>query len=119
MEEFEKWFEKAKDDLKKAQDNFNIGNFDLSSFLCQQSVEKGLKAVLIKRTGQFPKIHDLVRLSRLVEIDKRFLGGTKELTLAYIYTRYPISDKVLDLKDKSFEFLKLNREIIKWVEGNL
>jgi len=75
MEEFERWFEKAKDDLRKAGDNFDIGNFDLSSFLCQQSVEKVLKAILIKRTKQFPKIHDLVRLCRLVKIDEKFNFG--------------------------------------------
>jgi len=39
-------------------------------FTCQQSVEKMLKALIVKNTKSFPpKIHDLVKLLNLAEID--------------------------------------------------
>lgn len=34
------WWGLSNGDLQKANDNFNIGNYDLSSFLCQQAVKK-------------------------------------------------------------------------------
>ena len=67
-EETKNWIDSANKDLKKARDNFNIGNYDITSFLCQQAVEKALKSILIQRTNEFPKIHDLVRLGKLVGI---------------------------------------------------
>lgn len=93
-QETKKWFEKAKDDLKKAKDNFGIGHYDLASFLCQQAVEKSLKAVLIERKNEFPKIHDLVRLGKLVELDERLLKNCEKLSPVYIGARYP------DIEDK-------------------
>ncbi len=54
-EETENWLNKAKDDLRKAKDNFNIKNYDLTSFLCQQAAEKAIKSVLIEKTKKFQK----------------------------------------------------------------
>jgi len=118
-QETKKWIEKARDDLKKAKDNFRIGHYDLASFLCQQAVEKSLKAVLIERKNEFPKIHDLVRLGKLVELDEKFADKLKELTLIYIYTRYPDIPEEKDLISKSAEFIKHTEEILKWVQKNL
>ena len=115
----DKWVEKSEDDLRKAKDNFKISNYDLSSFLCQQSVEKALKALLIKKTKEFPKIHDLVRLGRLVGLNKKFLTNCKRLTSVYIETRYPgISDDEYS-KDESLEDIQMTEEILKWVKKKL
>lgn len=113
-EETKKWLDKAKDDLKKAKDNFKIENYDLTSFLCQQSVEKTLKAVLIEKTGEFPKIHDLVRLGKLVGIDDKLLTDCEKLNPVYIETRYPdISEERYTPKESS-EDIKIASRMIKW-----
>ena len=88
-EETQRWLDKAEDDLKKARDNCSIKHYDLASFLCQQAVEKALKAVLIEETEMFPKIHDLVKLGRLANISKDLLKECEKLTFVYVETRYP------------------------------
>ncbi len=61
-------------------------------FMCQQSLEKLLKAHIITRTGQFPpRIHNLVRLGELTGLefsyeDKLLLEC---LSLYYLQSRYP------------------------------
>ena len=118
MEEI-RWVEVAKEDLRKARDNFKIGNYDLASFMCQQCVEKSLKALLIKRTGKFPKVHDLARLGELVKVDKEFLEGCRKLTSVYIETRYPgISEDEYTKKESSVD-IKLAEDILVWVKERL
>jgi len=118
-EESKSWLNKAEDDLRKAKDNFGIGNYDLTAFLCQQSSEKALKSYLIEKKGIFPKIHDLVILGRKVEIPENLIDKIKELTLAYIYTRYPDIKEEPNLKNKSEDFLKNSKEVLEWVKENI
>lgn len=118
-EEIRKWFDKAKDDLKKAKDNFGIGNYDLTSYLCQQAVEKALKSLLIKNTKKFPKIHDLVRLGELVKIDKNLLDGCKRLNPIYLQTRYPDVSEDTYTKEDSLGDIKIAEEILEWIRKRL
>jgi len=93
MEEVKKWFDKAKDDLKKAKDNSGIGNYDVASFLSQQGAEKALKALLLGRGHGLIKTHDLVLLARILNnIPDNILQLCKDLTPVYIETRYPIEE---------------------------
>lgn len=117
--EFKRWFISAKEDLKKAKDNFNIGNYDLTSFLCQQTVEKALKSLLIKKTKKFPRIHDLVRLGKLVNIDKDLLDDCKKLTTVYTETRYPDISIEKYTKEESEDDIKTAEKILKWVTEKL
>ncbi len=43
--EFGKWLERAEKDLNSAKITFKDKLFDVSAFLCQQAVEKALKAM--------------------------------------------------------------------------
>ncbi len=113
-EETKRWMDKVKDDLRKAKDNFKIKNYDLSSFLCQQTVEKALKAVLIERTKNFPKIHDLVRLGKLVVLDEELLKDCEKLSPVYIETRYPDVDEEDYTQEESAEDIKTAEKILKW-----
>ena len=114
-EETKKWIEKAKDDLRKAKDNFKMRNYDLTSFLCQQSVEKSLKAVLIEKTKNFPRIHDLVRLGELVKLDKKLLEYCEKLSPVYIETRYPNVSEEDYTQEESGEDIKFAEKIIEWI----
>ena len=117
-EETKLWLNKSKDDLKKAKSNFKIKNYDVASFLCQQAVEKGLKAVLIERTNTFPKIHDLVRLGKLVSLSNNLLKDCEVLNPVYIETRYPIFNRKYSKKEATKD-IKNAEGIIKWIKKNL
>lgn len=119
MEDYTKWIEIAKKDLKAARDSFNTGNYEWASFQAQQSVEKALKALQIKRTGKFYKIHDLVKLGKDVGLPNNLIDNVKELTLAYVYTRYLDVPRKSNLKDKASYFLKISENVLRWVEENL
>jgi len=65
--------EVADDDLKVAKDNVRLKNFRISSFLCQQAVEKYLKAFLLSRRGSYPFIHSIRMLVYLcIQVDEEF-----------------------------------------------
>ncbi len=86
-QEVKRWLQQAKEDLDAAEYNFKGGRFRLAAFMCQQTAEKALKALLINRTNAFPKIHDLGgRKSELIgrlkdfkkknRIEKMYLFGS-------------------------------------------
>lgn len=73
----------------------------------------------MKKTGKIRRIHDLVELGSNVELPEEILNDVKELTMAYIYSRYPDVTQELDLKKKVSHFLEVSKGISKWVEKNL
>jgi len=91
MEDFKKWIEQAKRDIKIAEYNLNGNFFESSIFYCQQAVEKSLKAIFIKREGKLLKIHDLVILGRKTNLPNEFLKKISGLNSAYTEARYGIS----------------------------
>ena len=113
------WIAKARSDLKAAQYNFDGDHFDVSVFLCQQAAEKALKAVYIKKFGKLEKTHDLVLLARKVALPLHLLKLCKELTLAYVYTRYPGFDEISNIDEIAEKFLKYSSEVVKWSEKQL
>lgn len=118
-EEVKRWVKSAKEDYETAKFNFEGEKYRASAFLCQQSVEKALKAFLLEKTGKIRKIHDLVELGKDGKIPPNLLNELKELTLAYIYSRYPDVKQENNLKNKVSYFLEISKEVVKWVEENL
>ncbi|MBM3304017.1 MAG: HEPN domain-containing protein [Candidatus Aenigmarchaeota archaeon] len=116
---FMAWLEKARKDLTTASKNYGIEEYEAAAVYSQQSAEKALKAVLIKKTGKLRKIHDLIELGRAVGLPEKLLDKTKELTMAYIYSRYPDAEGAENMKQKSAEFLESARRILEWCEKNL
>ncbi len=117
--ETEAWWKQSKEDLDDAKFNFQGERYKTATFLCQQAVEKAFKAFLIEKTKQLRKIHDLVELSKEIGIPSYLLDGIKELTLAYIYSRYPDVKQKLNLREKAGYFLDVSQEALQWVEENL
>ncbi len=96
-EEVKRWWNKAKDDLEKARILFENNKYDGCVFFCQQSIEKGLKALFLKNKNKIKKIHDLVELGNSVNLPKNLIEYCKELTLSYIYSRYPDIEEEKDI----------------------
>lgn len=83
------WLKFAERDLRSARKNYEIWEYHVSVFLAQQAVEKALKALHIKKTGDFPKIHDLTRLARMIDAPNEIVRLCAEITPAYTATRHP------------------------------
>lgn len=119
MEEAYKWYNQAKKDLDTARFNFDGGKYEAAAFFCQQAVEKALKALYIKRFKRLLKTHDLVLLAKNLKLPKNFVDLCKELSPAYIYTRYPDAIPAEDIKEITKNFIKYSEEVLEWIKGKL
>ena len=118
-EEVKKWWEQAKDDLEKARILFDSKKYDGTVFYCQQTVEKAIKALLLKEKCKIIKIHDLVKLSREINLPENLIEYCKEITQSYIYSRYPDIERPRNLETIAFNFLKYTEEILEWIKKQL
>ena len=88
-DEVKKWFNLAENDFKSAKKNFKMKIYYISAFLCQQSIEKGLKALYIKKYNKLWKIHDLIELAKKVDANSEIIDVCAKLNSTSIETRYP------------------------------
>ncbi len=89
-EQTQRWFDQAQHDLEAAHKNRGIGLYDVALILCQQALEKGLKALYTAQTGQFPpRIHSIERLADLTEMRGHLEQTLLDLEDFYIRLRYP------------------------------
>ncbi|MFQ6107207.1 MAG: HEPN domain-containing protein [Thermoplasmata archaeon] len=116
-EEAETWWKQALKDLDTARQLLGMDNYEGAAFFAQQSAEKGLKALHIDRFRELKKTHDLVLLARDLGLPKRLIDLCKELSPAYIYTRYPDVVPVENVEKVSKELLGYAEEIVRWIEG--
>ncbi len=97
-----------------------IEKYYVSTFLSQQAVEKALKALLIQRTGAFPRIHDVAELSRRLNAPARITELCAIVNPAYTATRYPDVATSPDFDKKEVEdIVKSAKEVLKWTETEL
>ena len=105
MKIYEKWFQKAENDLLTIKNNLaaEITPVDTCCFHAQQVAEKYLKAFLVSRNVGFPKTHDLeVLLNLLIEKNKIFselLSNIDPLQDYSIASRYPDEIDELTIDD--------------------
>ncbi len=88
----------AKSDLDSAEYNFKGKKFDVAAYLCHQSVEKGLKAVYLKKNDKLWKTHDLVKLATLLNAPKDIIEIGNDLNPIYVEDRYPDFSDVIPAK---------------------
>ena len=118
------WIEAANYDMKSAIYMQKSGRYVYTAFLCQQAIEKYLKALYIgKMSNEAPRTHNLVYLAGLLEIkindkDMELLTG---LTSFYIEGRYPTYKQTISRiinRVKADTILKETRRFIKWLKSN-
>ncbi|MBD3163624.1 HEPN domain-containing protein [Candidatus Woesearchaeota archaeon] len=121
LEEVKRWISKAESDLKNAEDNLNINNYELSSFLSQQAVEKALKSLQIKTEKKFTKTHDILFLAKKLNLPKKLLNHCDKLNPVYIETRYPDASGEFAsyTKEESEEDLGSAKEVLAWIGKKL
>jgi HEPN domain-containing protein len=92
IEDIKYWLEISQYDLDTAKAMLDARKYLYVLFTCQQSIEKLLKAFVIKATKEFPpKTHNLIKLADIAGMtfsaeEKDFL---EKLGYYYIETRYP------------------------------
>ena len=125
-ENVQEWLAIAEEDLTVANLCYKGSMYLHCAYMCQQAVEKALKA-LITATGELPNpIHDLRVLSEDAEINDSLTTEQayflKELSVYAIAARYPERKKKLYSLCKQGEaekLLKSSEEMIKWVKGKV
>ncbi len=118
----EKWAEQARYDLETAKAMLACGRYLYVLLCCQQAVEKALKALIVRRTGQFPpRVHNLARLAQAAGVeppDTDRADFLAELSAYYVQTRYPEEIQSLrerDIAETAADTLRKTEEVAKWL----
>lgn len=124
-EKIEHWLDIAEYDLETAVAMQVSRRYLYTAFMCQQALEKLLKAVYIHQKGQeAPRTHNLLQLYEALDLPKNsdYLQLLGQLNAYYIKGRYPIYkqklSKMLDEKS-SQSLLAKSEEIFKWLKSRL
>lgn len=123
-EEVDLWWKQALKDLEAAKKNFEIEEYYITAFLCQQSVEKALKALYIYKLKSTPgTIHSLVYLGKSVGVPKELETLLRKIQPDFVISRYPDIAQALpyELYDEDIakERLEIAKKVIEWVEREL
>ncbi len=88
-----RWLDKAADDLGLARLGLKEGYTSHACFLSQQCIEKSLKAYLIAKARQYPRVHILGNLLTMCESRdptfSQFREACDTVDVYYMPTRYP------------------------------
>ena len=116
------WVERSQYDLDTAKIMLDTGRYLYVAYMCQQAVEKILKA-FIARLGKenFP-IHNLNRLAEIATISNELtpeqFNFLAELTPYHIEARYgDYKENLSEIinEKKAEQVYKMTREIHKWI----
>lgn len=120
------WSESSEEDLKVAQSLFKSKYYPQCLFFCHLSLEKLLKAIVVKSTEDYPPyIHDL---RRLAEIAKLKLNTEQKQVLDKIST-FNIAGRYADEKfefykrynkrESAQKYLKITQSLFLWLKKEL
>lgn len=121
------WLKIAQYDLDTANSMLKAGRYLYVGFMCHQSIEKLLKGIYSKKFNSIPpRIHNLARLLKLVELDGQippdlleFLNALNPLNIA---SRYPDEDfDLIDDIDHAYAntILKNCGRLFTWLKSKL
>jgi len=118
--DYKEWVRLARQDLESAKIVFKQKLYYVAAFLLHQALEKGLKALYIRKFGVLIKIHNLIFLAKKLNLPKKFLNVFRKVNPFYIESRYPPLAVRSKYKAKDIEKLIIKvEEVIKWLERNL
>lgn len=111
-------------DFESAKKNFEIKIYNVTLILCEQAVEKILKAYFIEKNKKTPpQVHSLEKLTELLNMEEELNELIVELDDYYFTLRYPdITDKVpYELCDKEDALLGLKKaeKIIELIKARI
>lgn len=117
------WLDTAQDALKTAEDLFTDERYNYSLFFCHLAIEKILKGLVFKQTGEHPlPIHNLTKLAQQskIALSEDLQKNLSEITTWNIQARYD-SIKRDFYKKATQEFAKVwlskVKEIFLWLKN--
>jgi HEPN domain-containing protein len=118
----QEWYFQSDYDLETEVDMLKSGRAVYCIFMCHLSLEKALKGLLIKKTGEFPsKSHSLIYFSDKLglELTDSFNEFLYMLDKISVPTRYPDDLKKLFAaytNERTESILKQTKEVQLWIK---
>jgi AbiV family abortive infection protein len=115
------WLTASKEDFDSAEILFENKKYHHALFFCHLSIEKMLKAIIVKSTKTAPPlIHDLIRLAEraALELNEAQNNDLAEITTFNIdarYDDYKLSFRKKAKKQFSLKYLNKTREMLQWL----
>ena len=119
------WLTASKEDFESAEILFQNKKYHHALFFCHLSIEKMLKAIIVKSTKTAPPlIHDLIRLAEKAKLplSEAQMNELAEITTFNIdarYDDYKLSFRKKAKKQFSLKYLKKTREMLQWLTKNV
>ncbi len=121
------WIDLAEYDIDTANAMLETKRFLYVGFMCHQSIEKVIKAVLSSQNEEIPpKIHNLIRLAELSGLLNQMSDKQKKtlflLNPLNIESRYPsYKDNLLSqlTDEKCKQILENTKELLLWIKTQL
>ncbi len=118
------WIDSAERNLNSANSNFQSENYDWCLFIGHLVLEKALKALYIKTTGNItpPYIHNLQRLAKLsnIELDEvtsLFLNRVNRFHLETRYENYKADFYKIATREFTEENFNKIKEYYIWLKS--
>jgi HEPN domain-containing protein len=123
----ENWISLAEYDLATADDMLKSKRYLYVAFMCQQAIEKILKAHYVKQHKSTPPYtHNLLRLIKELslknEMDNEIAATIEELNSYYIESRYTEDIEELSqflTETKAVSILNSTRELFEWIRTRI
>jgi len=114
------WVERSQYDLDTAKIMLDTGRYLYVAYMCQQTVEKILKALIAQQGKENFPIHNLNRLAEIIsnELTPEQFNFIAELTPYHIEARYgDYKESLSEIinEKKAQQVYKKTREIYKWI----
>ena len=118
-----KWLERADYDLKTAEAMLSARRYLYVAFMCQQALEKILKAIIVEGGGEILRTHNLVRLAELAgaypemnEDQQDFLADLTPFAIEARYGDYRSKlSEIIDRK-KAGKYLIKAQKVYQWLK---
>ena len=122
------WLEMAEYDLETARAMLTTKRYLYVAFMCHQTIEKTLKAVIAETNGNSepPKTHNLIRLSELSGLtkslspeQKKFIAQLTPMNIEARYTAYKDLVAAGLSDEKCVGLIKETEDLHIWIKQQL
>ena len=120
------WLELCDDDLRAAKNLLASKYYLWMGFICHLIAEKALKAAMASITDEVPKIHHLLRLANMANVNddlgesqKNLLGKLMPLQIEARYPDHKARITATLTSDYCADLLKETEEFLCWIKARL
>lgn len=123
-QQIDRWLRQANRDFQAAQRQLQVQLWEQCALLCEQAVEKYLKALHMHSTGrEAPRTHKIAEFGEELGVPDEFSELLQQLEADYMTTRYP--DVAVAAPFEAYteqiarERLEGTGEVIQWIKQQM